>query len=357
MTMKARLRLAPLVVLGLLGGCQVVLGLEPELRLAECEEGEAFNTSPADCQREVCKDGLIVVEADPDDVRDDANGCTDDLCADTTPAHAPLPAMTPCGLGGLLSCNDQGQCQGCTVDTQCLTGPDNPCIPVTCLQGTCVSTLSPAGTLLPDPTPGDCMVPACDGNGASTTAFADDPPASASPCTVTVCQSGSAKSAPRNAGADCPEGVCDGNGTCVGCLQTADCGGGTQLCVGTTCVDHCTDSQQNHGENGVDCGGGGCAGCAPGTACSAGSHCASGACVSGVCCNQACDGVCFSCTLASSVGQCSAVPANTEVNGCSGATVCDGGGACKTTNGNACNDGSECLSGYCFQYCFDPNGG
>jgi hypothetical protein len=51
MTMKLRLRIAPLVALGLLGGCQVVLGIEPELHLANCEEGEVWNDIPADCQR------------------------------------------------------------------------------------------------------------------------------------------------------------------------------------------------------------------------------------------------------------------------------------------------------------------
>jgi hypothetical protein len=226
---------------------------------------------------------VIVTEPDPDDVRNDGNECTDDLCAGTTPAHAPLPADTPCGKEGLLKCDDTGKCKGCMDDASCQGGPADPCAPITCLQGTCVTNDTPPGTLLPDPTPGDCMAPACDASGLVTNVFAADPPASPSACIASVCVEGAAQTAPRNAGTECDGGVCDGNGTCVGCLKNEDCGGGSKLCMGTTCVDHCTDGQQNHGETAVDCGGGICPGCGFGSPCVVPADCASGLCFDNVC--------------------------------------------------------------------------
>lgn len=353
--MKARLRLAPLVALGLLGGCQIVLGLEPELRLADCEEGELFNTTPADCQREVCKEGAIVSEADPDDFLNDVNECTEDRCEGTTPVHVTRPANSPCGQGGLLRCNGEGKCQGCTDDASCQSGPANPCAPITCQQGICVTNIAPAGTTLPDPTPGDCMAPACADNGVVTTTFAADPPAAPSPCVATACMEGAPQSGPRNAGTSCPGGVCDGNGTCVSCLDSSHCGGGTMVCVGSICVNRCADGAQNYGEIGVDCGGG-CAGCGNGTACTAGNDCGSGVCSGGVCCNQACDGACQSCAMPGSVGQCTPHGKFTQVDGCTGTQACNGGGVCKTLDGNPCSDGSECMGGFCFGFCFTDNG-
>ncbi|MDC3957321.1 hypothetical protein [Polyangium jinanense] len=53
-------RTAPLIAFGLLGGCQVVLGIEPDLRLATCEEGEVYNATPADCNcaTNFCVEGI-----------------------------------------------------------------------------------------------------------------------------------------------------------------------------------------------------------------------------------------------------------------------------------------------------------
>ncbi|MDC0742292.1 hypothetical protein [Polyangium mundeleinium] len=281
--MKPRFsRLAPLVALGVLGGCQVVLGIESELRLAACEEGEVSNTTPADCQREVCKDGELVTEPDPDDILADVNECTEDVCEGTTPRNTPRPVDSPCGLDGLLRCDGAGKCQGCMDDMACQGGPAHPCAPITCQQGICVTNASPPGTPLPDPTPGDCMAPACGTNGVAVTVFAADPPEPPSPCIATACMEGVPQSAPRDAGAGCPGGVCDGNGTCVGCLETAHCGGGTMVCVGTTCVNYCTDGQQNHGETNLDCGGG-CAGCGVGSPCVVPTDCATNDCIEGIC--------------------------------------------------------------------------
>ncbi|MDI3285393.1 hypothetical protein [Polyangium sp. 15x6] len=275
-------RTAPLVALGLLGGCQVVLGIESELHLATCEDGEVYNTTPADCRREVCKDGELVTEPDPDDVRNDVNECTEDACDGTTPVNAPRAADSPCGLDGLLRCDGAGKCQGCVDDASCQSGPAQPCAPITCQQGICVTNMVPPGTLLPDPAPGDCMAPACGANGVATTVFAADPPTPPSPCIATVCMEGMAQSGFRNPGTACSGGVCDGSGNCVACLENAHCGGGTMVCLGQACVNHCTDGLQNHGETYLDCGGG-CPGCGIGAPCMAASDCATNYCIEGIC--------------------------------------------------------------------------
>lgn len=84
------------------------------------------------------------------------------------------------------------------------------------------------------------------------------------------------------------------------------------------------------------------------TAASAAS-CASGHCVDGVCCETAgCTGACKSCNVPGSEGTCVLVRAGTEVPGsCSEGQSCDGAGACKSKNGQACTAASGCASGNC----------
>jgi MYXO-CTERM domain-containing protein len=101
-----------------------------------------------------------------------------------------------------------------------------------------------------------------------------------------------------------------------------------------------------------------------GMSCTAGSTCATGFCVDGVCCDTACDGLCVSCLAAETGGAdgtCAGVTAGTDPgNECvdSGAAecgtngFCNGFGACQTypsypCTPNPCTSGSECASGQC----------
>jgi len=79
------------------------------------------------------------------------------------------------------------------------------------------------------------------------------------------------------------------------------------------------------------------------------SLCASGNCVEGVCCGVAsCTGVCQSCAVSGQEGTCVAAAAGTEIAGsCSNGQSCDGKGGCKTMNGTACTNASDCASGFC----------
>ena len=75
-----------------------------------------------------------------------------------------------------------------------------------------------------------------------------------------------------------------------------------------------------------------------GSACSAGNQCASGFCADGVCCNEACDGICRSCASPESLGTCIPADVGTDprqnceeqgVAACGTDGVCDGTGACE----------------------------
>jgi hypothetical protein len=64
-----------------------------------------------------------------------------------------------------------------------------------------------------------------------------------------------------------------------------------------------------------------------GIACSDASECMSGSCVDGVCCNTACDGVCESCGLPGTIGQCTPAPSGEDPdNDCVGKTQLPDGG-------------------------------
>ena len=60
-------------------------------------------------------------------------------------------------------------------------------------------------------------------------------------------------------------------------------------------------------------------------ACTEAAQCASGFCVDGVCCNEACTGTCFSCNQAQSAGTCVPISDAEDVSAsapCTGANIC-----------------------------------
>ncbi len=109
----------------------------------------------------------------------------------------------------------------------------------------------------------------------------------ANPCTDDTCSNGVARHTPSTIASACATGVCDGQGTCVQCLDDTNCPSGrcslsTHLCASNA---SCTDGQRNGTETGVDCGGA----CAPGHQCTTGGGCTVGTdCQSGVCTQNVC---------------------------------------------------------------------
>jgi len=187
---------------------------------------------------------------------------------------------------------------------------------------------------------------------------------------------------------ECYGGSCSGNGTCeqfngLSCTATTDCL--SHYCVDGFCCNNfcggtclaCSAAKKGNGNDGQcgtigsntdpdnECplgacnGAGTCTvlGAADGTACMAGSECASGQCVDGVCCNTACTGTCVACDLPGKVGTCSNIDAGqSDPNGTPPCNdVCNGAGQCVVGGGAACMSGSECASLICRdQVCESP---
>jgi hypothetical protein len=90
-----------------------------------------------------------------------------------------------------------------------------------------------------------------------------------------------------------------------------------------------------------------------GATCGNNAQCRSVACVDGVCCDNACNGVCRACNLPGHVGTCYNRPAGTDPDGDCKVTglSCGGNGACVWNGlkglGDACVQAGECTSGSC----------
>jgi hypothetical protein len=96
--------------------------------------------------------------------------------------------------------------------------------------------------------------------------------------------------------------------------------------------------------------------------CKEAAQCASGFCVDGVCCNEACTGTCVSCNQAQSPGTClpvSGAEDEAATEACAGANICtvaaDGQPACKLKSGQPCATNAECASGSCGSIVVPPD--
>jgi hypothetical protein len=90
---------------------------------------------------------------------------------------------------------------------------------------------------------------------------------------------------------------------------------------------------------------------AVGATCTSAAQCERGFCVDGVCCENACTGVCTTCNLPENPGRCSPVPAGQDprdncpqdlASSCGRDGTCDGAGKCRLLP-----DGTECASATC----------
>ncbi|MCC6525858.1 MAG: hypothetical protein IT373_24640 [Polyangiaceae bacterium] len=183
---------------------------------------------------------------------------------------------------------------------------------------------------------GGSLVGGAGGSGGSggTGGVACDPllcPAGTTACEVPVClpddTCGLDPAPARTACTDVqnPDGVlCDGQGSCVECVDQTDCAG-TDLCETGSCVpESCSNLTQDGDETDVDCGGS-CSPCVNGDACVDASDCESGF------CNAL---VCAACTL--------------DVD-CGAGNYCEAGGTCapQKLGGTVCAAANECASGFC----------
>ncbi len=155
-------------------------------------------------------------------------------------------------------------------------------------------------------------------------------------------------------GSDCVNGYCADyiccdsacQGTCMACNLTGSAGKCVKVPLGQqdqSAASPCTNPSA--------CDGNGVCKLSNGQACGVGSQCASGNCMDYVCCDNACQGTCMTCSLAGKKGTCSYVQAGqTDGNAttpCSGGKVCDGKGSCRVAPGQPCKLASDCSTGFC----------
>jgi hypothetical protein len=184
-------------------------------------------------------------------VPDDGKPCTVDTCVNGEAQHTPATNGTPCGPNSPLKCDAMGNCPPCAQDTDCGTAPAGSCTEFVCNAQACTTENKVKGTA--------CV------NAAG-------------------------------------ENVCDGMGTCVGCLVNGDCSDlSNPICDLTQqkCVS-CHDGIKDGNETDIDCGGPECGAC-QGQKCDPVRGCGgtnlNAVCVGVVCCDQACSQMCMACSM------------------------------------------------------------
>lgn len=252
--------------------------------------------------------------------------CEVGACVPARPNGEACTANTECASGYCIDgfcCNSacNGQCEACNV-----SGSEGSCSAV---------TGAPVGSRPSCADDGTACGGSC--NGVARTACAY--PSSTTQCRAASCETTSG-TATLAAG-------CNGAGACPP-LQTLSCPSG--MCTGDACGNDCTADA----DCGVDeyCAAGVCQPTQNlGSPCARSAECASGRCVDGYCCNNACTGQCEACDVSGSEGVCSAVTG--APHGSRTACTDDGtgcGGSCDGTNQAACSypgNGTVCRSAAC----------
>ncbi|KYF90434.1 hypothetical protein BE20_17645 [Sorangium cellulosum] len=216
---------------------------DPECGTQRCIEGkcqrevwEYSGQYPGDCMTMACdSDGFKVAVPAPDDVPEDGNPCTDDLCDGTRALRLATrrgPAPDDSGL-----CDGARHLVECLSDADCVEpstycSPNSKCVPLACNNGELDTDIGESYV--------DCGG-LCD------------------PCIPTF---------PCNTGADCFTGVC----------------GFDKRCSRATC----SDGVQNANEADIDCGSN-CRACAAGDKCREASECLTKVCFMGRCQAPSCD--------------------------------------------------------------------
>ena len=276
--------------------------------------------------------------------------CSGNRCADVCGSDADCAAPGVCRNG---SCGKKGNGQICSNAVECASG--------TCAQGVCCSTDCSKGCF-------SCALPGKEGSCSAVPNGAVDPKG--------MCSDKGAK----ECGTD---GTCNGSGNCrlysdaTICKQSNCAGGQTQatsycsgsgICIaGTTrdcspyqcnatataCIDSCSTNTECSAGN--VCTNGRCGTKGLGATCTAASDCASGFCVDGLCCEEACAGTCRACNLPGAAGTCANVPVgNTDLGGncaataasqCGNSGVCDGNGGCSKWGASTICSAASCPVG------------
>ena len=313
-------------------------------------------TGNEQCLSDACVDGVCCGETQ-------CGTCGECNLPGSVGSCAPVPRGQPdsnapkaCDNG--QTCDGAGTCrsapgQACLVNADCAHEHcvDGLCCATAC-TGVCEDCTVPGRQGLCVPRPSGSAGPGqgcpsglvCDGHGTcGPRCKIDSECAAGERCAAGACVPRSLDGATCNSSETCASGSCiDGHCCRTSCGSCMECTG-----AGGTCVPRAagTQDQPPHstctGE--YSCDGRGTCGRSSGQSCSRDRECATGHCVSGVCCNAACSAACQNC----GEGICKSITNAVDPRGCSGANICDGRGACTKVNGQACGSAAECASGFC----------
>lgn len=176
------------------------------------------------------------------------------------------------GAGGAGGSGGSGGQVSCTAAAEC-PAASGACQTAACTDGACGFDDVEAGTLVTDPTAGDCKRAECDGGGAVRLVNDDTDSDDGNECTTDSCDGGVARH-DVTVGATCGAGgTCNDAGACVECATGEDCPSGVCSPEFKCLAPACDDLTKNGDESDVDCGGATCAPCAIGKACGADTDC------------------------------------------------------------------------------------
>ncbi len=184
-----------------------------------------------------------------DDVYNDGNECTDDVCMDGVLMHVVQAQGYLCSAAGI--CDAMGTCSQCIEGVQgCFSGNQM------CMSGVCVGINCNNGEKNPGEGDIDCggnCLPCDDGKTCTNGAQCKSGTCTAGMCAAPTCmdamKNGTETGFDCGGGGDCPPCATD-----EGCKLPTDCQSG--VCIDVFCAPpSCTDAVQNGDEAGVDCGG------------------------------------------------------------------------------------------------------
>jgi hypothetical protein len=292
-------------------------------------DGFAAIQTPGDCRSNRCVAGELESAIDDTDL-DDGFPCTADRCEDGVATHTPIADGDPCALAGVTGTCVDDQCEiTCVLDVDCPSL--GPCKTSKCESGLCTFTPRSGDPDPPlvDTTPGDCRRPTCaDGEVGSVAEDSDLPPDEGNACTIEGCDGGVVTTDFEVPGSMCGVGlVCNPTGVCVGCFLDAQCGAPTSCLLPVCTLGQCGIQNEPSGtacvlpsaRDGVCNGAGACVECVDATDCPAAPLCRITTCVASTCgeldlvdgtkCDagfasdgQCLDGACVECVVPSDCG-------------------------------------------------------
>lgn len=225
-------------------------------------------------------------------------GCSDPQSQTTGSSSGSSGDAGAGGTGGNGNGGSAGNTSSSGMPPECMTaddcknnGPTNFCGAPECKNGKCNRIgLKPPGTPLPSQLYGDCEEKRCNEAFDIASYPTDDPYDDGKFCTVDKCMDGVLMHEPIMQGMLCTnfgsQGVCDGNGSCVPCIDNVQACTAPYQCSMNKCVGpKCINGMKDPGESDIDCGAitSQCPLCGDDKTCTNSTQCASGVCVLGKC--------------------------------------------------------------------------